>query len=188
MAAWPFGGTLSMDTLSKLKQNGSLDNYKTQFEILANLVQKLIDPHEISYFLGGLRDDIRLPVTVRMFNPKTLNDAYSLAKIQEECIAINLKSRKSVWYSSKNQGVGGGNNAAFVRSGNAYCNRMQYSQPKQYRGGFGGNNQQKGSSNENPKAFVPIQKISPGIVLEKLSFLVKKYFLAKTLFLSLCQK
>jgi hypothetical protein len=83
-----------METLSKLKQTGSLDNYKTQFEILANRVHRLIDPHKLSYFLGGLRDDIRLPVTVRMFNPKTLNDAYSLAKIQEECITINLKSGK----------------------------------------------------------------------------------------------
>jgi hypothetical protein len=52
-----------MDTLSKLKQNGSLDNYKTQFEILANRVQKLIDPHEISYFLGGLmKDNFQLPI------------------------------------------------------------------------------------------------------------------------------
>jgi hypothetical protein len=154
-----------METLSKLKQTGSLDDYKTQFEILANRVHRLIDPHKLSCFLGGLRDDIRLPV--RMFNPKTLNDAYSLAKIQEECIAINLKSGKSVWYSSKSQGVGGGNNAAFVRSGNAYGNRMQYSQPKQYQGGFGGNNQQKGSSHENPKAFVPIQKISPAQMDER---------------------
>jgi hypothetical protein len=142
-----------------------LDEYKTQFEILANRVHRLIDPHKLSCFLGGLRDDIRLPVT--MFNPKTLNNAYSLAKIQEECIAINLKSGKSVWYSSKSQGVGGGNNAAFVRSGNAYGNRMQYSQPKQYQGGFGGNNQQKGSSHENLKAFVPIQKISPAQMDER---------------------
>ena len=50
-----------MNTLSKLKQNGSLDNYKT-----------------LSYFLGGLKDNIQLPI--RMFNPKTLN-AYSLARI-----------------------------------------------------------------------------------------------------------
>jgi hypothetical protein len=71
----------------------------------------LTDPHKLSCFLGGLRDDIRLPV--RMFNPKTLNDAYSLAKIQKECLAINIKSGKSVWYSSKNQGLGGGNNATF---------------------------------------------------------------------------
>ena len=62
-----------------------------------------------------------------MFNPKALNDAYSLAKIQEEYLAINLKSGKSAWYSSKNQGVGDGNNVAFVKSGNAYGKRMQYS-------------------------------------------------------------
>jgi hypothetical protein len=91
-----------------------------------------------------------------MFNPKSLNDAYSLAKIQEECLAINIKPRKFLWSSSKNQGVGGGNNTAFMRSGNPYGNIMQYSQPKQYQGGFGGSTQQRGSTHENSKAFVPI--------------------------------
>jgi hypothetical protein len=73
-----------METLSKLKQTGALEEYKTQFEVLANRVLRLIDSHKVSMFLGGLRDDIRLPV--RMFNPKTLNDAYALARIQEECL------------------------------------------------------------------------------------------------------
>ena len=68
-----------MEALSKLKQTGSLEEYKTQFELLANRVLRLIDSHKLNMFLGGLRDDIRLPM--RMFNPKTLNDAYALARI-----------------------------------------------------------------------------------------------------------
>ena len=90
-----------METLSKLKQVGSLDEYKTQFEVLVNRVLRLIDSHKLSMFLGGLRDDIRLPV--RMFSPKTLNDAYALARIQEECILLNSKSRKPVQKSFRNQ-------------------------------------------------------------------------------------
>jgi hypothetical protein len=43
-----------------------------------------------SCFLWGLSDEIRLPV--RMFNPKTMPDAYALAKMQEE---LMLNSRKS---------------------------------------------------------------------------------------------
>jgi len=34
---------------------------------------------------------------VRMFNPKTMTDAYSLAKIQEELILNSRKSSKSSW-------------------------------------------------------------------------------------------
>jgi len=34
--------------------------------------------------LGGLKNEMRLPV--RMFNPRSLIDAYSLARIQEECL------------------------------------------------------------------------------------------------------
>jgi hypothetical protein len=79
-----------METLSKLKQTGSLEEYKTQFEVLASRVLRLIDSHKLS-----------------MFNPKTLNDAYSLAKIQEEYLSIDIKSGKSLWSSSRNQGLKG---------------------------------------------------------------------------------
>jgi hypothetical protein len=92
-----------METLSKLKQTGSLVEYKTQFEVLASRVLRLIDSHKLSMFLGGLRDDIRGPVI--MFNPKTLNAAYALARMQEECIVIN-KYGKPVWGSFRNREVG----------------------------------------------------------------------------------
>jgi hypothetical protein len=78
--------------------------HKTQFEELASRVLRLIDSHKLSMFLGRLRDDIRVPV--RMFNPKTLNDAYALARMQEECIVINKKYGKPVWGSFRNQEVG----------------------------------------------------------------------------------
>jgi hypothetical protein len=54
-----------------------------------------------------------------------------------------------------------------MRSRNSYGNRMQFSQPRQYQGGFGGNNQQKGFTHQNPKAFVPVQKISPAQMDER---------------------
>jgi hypothetical protein len=43
---------------------------------------------------------------VRMFNPKTFNDAYALARTQKECIVINKKCGKPVWGSFRNQEVG----------------------------------------------------------------------------------
>jgi hypothetical protein len=71
-----------MENITNLKQVGSLEDYKTQFDTLATKVHALPDFHKLSMFLGGLRDEIRFPVC--MFNPKTLIDAYSLARIQEE--------------------------------------------------------------------------------------------------------
>jgi len=70
-----------METLTNLKQVGLLEEYKTQFDTLAIKVHDLPDFHKFSMFLGGLKEEIRLPV--RMFNPKSLIDAYSLAHIQD---------------------------------------------------------------------------------------------------------
>jgi hypothetical protein len=61
-----------MENLTNLKQVGSLEDYKTQFDTLATKVHALPDFHKLSMFLGGLMDEVRLPV--RMFNPKTLID------------------------------------------------------------------------------------------------------------------
>ena len=55
--------------------------YKGNFEILSNRIVGLSEAHKLSCFLSGLKDEIRLPV--RMLVPKTLNEAYGLAKIQE---------------------------------------------------------------------------------------------------------
>jgi hypothetical protein len=78
-----------METLSKLKQDGSLEDYKTRFDTLTLKVQRLPEEHKLSCFLGGLKDEIRLPVC--MFNPKSLVDTYSLARIQEECVVNSVR-------------------------------------------------------------------------------------------------
>ena len=53
--------------------------YKGNFEILSNRIVGLFEAHKLSCFLSGLKDEIRLPV--RMLVPKTLTEAYGLAKI-----------------------------------------------------------------------------------------------------------
>lgn len=77
-----------MECLTKLKQTSIVSNYKTQFENLSNRIKGLSEPHRLSCFLSGLRDEIRL--TVRMLNPSSLHQAFGLAKIQEE-----------YWFSSR---------------------------------------------------------------------------------------
>ena len=67
-----------MEILTRLKQTASVSSYKAQFEVLSNKIKGLSTAHKLS----GLRDEIRLQV--RMLNPKSLNEAFGLAKIQEE--------------------------------------------------------------------------------------------------------
>lgn len=82
-----------METLTRLRQVGSVAVYKAQFEALSNRIKELSEKHKLSCFLSGLKDEIRLPV--RMLNPQNLNAAFGLAKIQEEYLMASSRSIKS---------------------------------------------------------------------------------------------
>jgi hypothetical protein len=88
-----------LETITKLKQVWLLEEYKTQFDNLAIKVHGLPESHKLSISLGGLNDEIWLPV--RMFNPKSLIDAYSLAKIQEECVMTTKRVFRPTWSSNQ---------------------------------------------------------------------------------------
>lgn len=79
-----------MEALTRLKQTTSMAVYKAQFEAFSNRLKGLSEKHKLSYFLSGLKDEIRL--LVRMMNPINPGAAFGLAKIKEEYI---LSSRKS---------------------------------------------------------------------------------------------
>ena len=64
--------------------------YKSQFEALSNRITGLSETHKLSCFLSGLKDEIHLPV--RMLASKSLNEAFALAKIQEEYLISCKKS------------------------------------------------------------------------------------------------
>ncbi len=76
-----------------MKQTTSVEEYKSQLKTLASRVIGLLDCLKLSCFLGGLSVDIRL--SVRVFHPNTITDAYSLAKTQEELLLNSKKSAKS---------------------------------------------------------------------------------------------
>lgn len=54
--------------LTKLRQSGTVEEYKARFETLSNWLKGLSDTYKLSCFLIDLRDDIHLPI--RMFNPQ----------------------------------------------------------------------------------------------------------------------
>ena len=77
-----FGSTAyddPMEALTRLRQTSIVALYKGEFEALANQIKGLSPKHKLSYFLSGLKDEVRLPI--RMLNPPSLIAAFGLAKI-----------------------------------------------------------------------------------------------------------
>ena len=92
-----FGATAyddPMEVLTRLKQTSIVVAYKGNFEILSNRILGLFESHKFSCFLSGLKDEIRLPV--RMLVPKTVNEAFRLAKIQEEYLTSSRKGIRNI--------------------------------------------------------------------------------------------
>ena len=58
-----------MEVLTRLRQTSTVALYKVEFEAVSNKVKSLSPLHKLSYFLSGLKDEIRLPV--RMLNPQS---------------------------------------------------------------------------------------------------------------------
>ncbi|XP_062176260.1 uncharacterized protein LOC133881329 [Alnus glutinosa] len=152
-----------MEKLLKLKQEGPLDDYKTQFDTLALKVQDLLESHKLSCFLGGLKDDIRLPV--RMFNPKTLVDAYSLARMQDECLhnfrRYSRPSFNSGNYQHSTQGLSVNLPVGFSKP-NLVPGSIRTSYPSQSKQSFHAQSGSGPPGKEGLKpsqALVPVQKI-----------------------------
>nr|DAD45646.1 TPA_asm: hypothetical protein HUJ06_003876 [Nelumbo nucifera] len=83
-----FGSTVYEDPMSELldlRQAGSVQEYQEAFEELLNRVE-VCEEYAVSCFLSGLKEDIQMPV--RMFMPKTLHQALSLARIQEVTVGV----------------------------------------------------------------------------------------------------
>jgi hypothetical protein len=130
------------ESLTRLKQNTFVEDYKAKFEVLSNRLRDLSENYKLSCFLSGLKENIRLPV--RMFSPKTLLAAYGLAKIQEEYV---LNGRKN--YRTFNWNVA---NPSLPKTG---VSNPNYSGGGAYLGA--------GVS----KGIVPIQKIFQGQMEER---------------------
>ncbi|KAM0053973.1 putative nucleotidyltransferase, Ribonuclease H [Helianthus debilis subsp. tardiflorus] len=69
----------AMEELKNLNQTGSLHDYTKEFDSLLNRV-KLSDEYAASLYVGGLKPEIRC--LVKIFKPKTMRDAISMAKQQ----------------------------------------------------------------------------------------------------------
>ncbi|KAG8380917.1 hypothetical protein BUALT_Bualt06G0066500 [Buddleja alternifolia] len=77
-----------MSELMNLRQVSSVKDYLDKFDELLNNVD-LSEAYAVSCFLAGLKNEIA--VQVRMFKPKSLQDAVSLAKLQEQAFILAAK-------------------------------------------------------------------------------------------------
>jgi hypothetical protein len=97
-----------MESLARLKQVSSVEEYKESFEAISNRLRGISDHNKLSYFLSGLKDKIRLPV--RMFNPSILLATYGLANVQKKHVLLERKSYRNV------------NNSGFTKPRNTSTN------------------------------------------------------------------
>ena len=70
------------EALSRVEQVGSLWDYQKEIEKLGNRVQGWTQKALVGTFMGGLKPGIA--DSIRMFKPKFLKEAISLAHMQDE--------------------------------------------------------------------------------------------------------
>jgi hypothetical protein len=73
---------------TKLKQTSTVEEYQTQFEILSNRFQGMSEEFKVSTFLSGLKEGIR--ITITMLKPNALT-TFGLARSQEK--EVNRRNR-----------------------------------------------------------------------------------------------
>ncbi|PKA46982.1 putative mitochondrial protein [Apostasia shenzhenica] len=83
-----------MYELSILKQTGTIQDYNNQFDALLTRVV-LPENYVVSCYLGGLKEE--LLGMVRLMKPKSLREAFSVAKLQESNLIQQQKKNKG-WY------------------------------------------------------------------------------------------
>lgn len=70
---------------TKLRQTSTIEEYQTKFEILSNKIKGLTKEFHISTFISGLRDDLKIKVT--MLKSNTISTGFGLTKLQEVKVA-----------------------------------------------------------------------------------------------------
>lgn len=80
-----------IEALTRMKQVSIVTTYKTEFELLSNRIRGIFGKKKkLNCFLSGLKYEITMHL--RMLNPPNLNDAFGLAKIQEQHVWSTRRS------------------------------------------------------------------------------------------------
>jgi hypothetical protein len=79
-------------TFTTLKQTTTVEDFQNRFEILSNRIQGLSEDFKVNTFLSGLKEEIR--ITITMLKPKDLTTAFGLARLQEEEVKMRSRGHK----------------------------------------------------------------------------------------------
>ena len=85
------------EVLSRIKQTGTLHDYQREFETLGNRVSGWTQGALVGTFMGGLKPEIA--DEIRMFMPKTLKDAFKLARMRDEQLTRQRKTTRPPFFS-----------------------------------------------------------------------------------------
>jgi len=86
------------EALSKVKQEGSLREYQKEFERLGNRVHGWPQKALVGTFMGGLK--LEIADGIRMFKPKSLKEASSLARMRDEQLNHQRRSMRPIHRTS----------------------------------------------------------------------------------------
>nr|GFC73592.1 hypothetical protein [Tanacetum cinerariifolium] len=95
-----------MSALKNAKYDKSAKEYQDMFDTLLCRVT-ISQEHAITLYLGGL--PTKLKMSVRMFKPATLTDAYSLTRLQEVILEAVKKKNKPTGSFTSTRFSNGGN-------------------------------------------------------------------------------
>ena len=95
-----------MSALKNSKYEKSAKEYQDLFDTLLSRVT-ISQEHAISLYMGGLPTELEM--SVRMFKPATLADAYSLTKLQEAILDAVKKKNKPLGSFTSNRFSNGEN-------------------------------------------------------------------------------
>lgn len=82
-----------MRGLVRLRQTGTVEEYTSRFEVLANHLGGLDEAYKLSCYLSGLKNEIRL--SIKMLNPNNIQRAFALANLEEECLVVGKKTARA---------------------------------------------------------------------------------------------
>ena len=85
------------EALSRVKQTGTLRDYQREFERLGNRVSGWTQGALVGTFMGGLKPEIA--DEIRMFMPKTLKDAFKLARMRDEQLTHQRRTTRPPLFS-----------------------------------------------------------------------------------------
>ena len=80
---WGGGEKNPLEELIELKQRNDLETYIKDFDILWNR-SEISEKNALVFFIGGL--DIEVKNMIKMFEPKSLKQAYTLARLQDNTL------------------------------------------------------------------------------------------------------